>query len=153
MAETSKAENVTASRTTTTPQKVDANVPNGRPIDVHLPPLNQIDERVLGNSVRQLAYSGGVIHGHSEPFSKRAVKGTVLVPNSDQDLSSPILIIPKRTDASDLPNHVLVAPQGLPTSKGATGTCVWIQFCSAHRLRRTGWLRVGMGCGTVSGME
>lgn len=83
---------------------------------LHLPALDLRNDRVLGSSVRQLRFPAVALTGTAEPFRKRLVEGHLFTPSDGSPLSEPVLIVPRPTSASGLPDHVLVCRGGLPDS-------------------------------------
>lgn len=95
-------------------------------LDVHLPALHCLSERVIGSPIRQLLFADGPARATATEFRKRLVKGTIVLLDNHA-IVTPVLVIPKATSAKELPDHILLAPDGIPVDAVAASGCRWLR--------------------------
>lgn len=103
-----------------------SNVKGNESSNIYLPGFHCLIDRVIGSPIRQLLFPAGPARGEATHFRKRVVKGMSILLDG-HDLAGPVLIVPKATSAKELPDHVLLAPMGIPADAADAAGSRWLR--------------------------
>ncbi len=96
-------------------------------IEVNYPALYHRQMRLLGCDIGRLQFAAGNCVADAEVLVRRRTQGLLITPRNRTGVGQPFLVLDRMTHAKDLPDHVLMSPDGLPTTPEAAAKARWLR--------------------------